>query len=315
MWPRTCTCTPREAPASRPPFRAGPSKAAAIRCGPGSTNPEIRARLKREQQTGSPGWWNIVEAAGGWDGIVLVNARNPENTKYERKSLSAIAREMGNEPADAAMDLVLQGRGRVMAIYHMMSEQDIETALRFPWISIGSDAGAALAPGQTDQTGLPHPRSFGNAARVIAEYVKRRGVLSLEEAVRKMTSWPATRMRLAARGSIKEGNWADVTIFDLDALEDRATYDEPMRNPTGIEYVLVNGVVTIEKRQTHRRAGRQGPLRSGPAVARVPRLRVLLLLRHPRRHASPAHRETRGSRCPSESTLSRSRASRSDRTD
>ena len=96
------------------------------------TNPETRARLKREQQTGSPGWWNIVEAAGGWDGIILVNARNPENAKYERKSLSAIAREMNKEPADAAMDLVLQGRGRVMAIYHMMSEQDIETGAQVP---------------------------------------------------------------------------------------------------------------------------------------------------------------------------------------
>ncbi len=221
------------------------------------TNPEIRARFKREQQTGSPGWWNIVEAAGGWDGIVLANARNPENAKYVGKPLSAIAREMQKEPADAAMDLILQGTGRVMAIYHMMSEQDIETALKFPWISIGSDAGARLAPGQTDQTGLRHPRSFGNAARVIAEYVKRRGVLSLEEAVRKMTSWPATRMRLAARGTIKEGNWADVTIFDLGTLDDRANYDEPMLHPTGIEYVLVNGVVTIESgKHTGARAGK-----------------------------------------------------------
>jgi N-acyl-D-aspartate/D-glutamate deacylase len=219
-------------------------------------NPEIRERLKREQKTGSPGWWNIVEAAGGWDGIVLVNARNPANAKYERKSLAQIAREMNRDPADAAMDLVLQGRGRVMALYHMMSEQDIETALRFPWTSIGSDAGAVLAVGQTDQTGLPHPRSFGNAVRVIAEYVKRRGVLPLEEAIRKMTSWPATRMRLAHRGTIEEGNWADVTIFDLAALDDRATYAEPMLFPTGIEYVLVNGVVTIERGQhTGARAG------------------------------------------------------------
>ena len=209
-------------------------------------NPTIRARLKTEQKTGSPGWWNIVEAAGGWDGVVLVNARNPENAKYERKSLSEIARLMNKEPADAAMDLVLQGSGRVMAIYHMMGEPDIETALKFPWTSIGSDAGAILTLGQPDQTGLPHPRSFGNATRVIAEYVKKRKVLSLEEAVRKMTSWPATRMRLANRGTIKEGQWADVTIFDLDALDDRATYDNPMAFPTGIEYVLVNGVVTID---------------------------------------------------------------------
>ena len=107
-------------------------------------NPAIRTRLKNEQKTGSPGWWNIIEAAGGWDGVILVNARNPANAKYEQKSLSEIARIMNKEPADAAMDLVLQGQGRVMAIYHMMGEQDIETALKFPWTSIGSDTTAPM---------------------------------------------------------------------------------------------------------------------------------------------------------------------------
>src|SRR5205085_2939088 len=102
--------------------------------------PAIRDRLKREITTGSPGWWNIIEAAGGWDGVVLVNARNPANAQWEGKRVSDIARAMGKSPEDAAWDLVLQGNGRVMAIYHMMSEGDIETALRFPWTSIGSDA-------------------------------------------------------------------------------------------------------------------------------------------------------------------------------
>lgn len=225
-------------------------------------DPAIRERLKRELQTGSPGWWNIVEAAGGWDGVVLVNAQNPANAKYERKTLTRIAREMGKEPADAAWDLVAQGTGRVMAIYHMMSEQDIETALRFPWTSIGSDAGAQLAAGSVDQTGLPHPRMYGNAVRVLSRYARDRKVLSLEEAVRKQTSWPATRMRLAARGSIKEGNWADVTIFNLETLDDRATYDDPIAYPTGIEYVLVNGQVTID-RGTHTTA-RAGHVLYGP---------------------------------------------------
>jgi N-acyl-D-aspartate/D-glutamate deacylase len=221
------------------------------------TRPDVRDRIKQEHRTGSPGWWNIVEAAGGWDRIILANARNPANAKYERKPMSEVAREMGKEPADAAMDLVLAGQGRVTAIYHMMSEEDIATALRFPWTSIGSDAGAVLSVGGTDATGLTHPRGYGNAARVIAEYVKKRNVLSLEEAVRKMTSWPATRMRLAGRGSIKEGQWADVTIFDLATLDDRATYENPTQFPTGIDYVLVNGVVTIDKgTHTGARAGR-----------------------------------------------------------
>jgi N-acyl-D-aspartate/D-glutamate deacylase len=218
--------------------------------------PDVRARLKRELQTGAPGWWNIVEAAGGWEGIVLVNARNPANAKHETKTIAQIAREAGRDPADVAWDLVTEGQGRVMAIYHMMSEQDVETALRFPWTSIGSDAGAALSADQGDGLGLPHPRAYGNHVRVISRYVKERGLITLEEAVRKMTSWPATRMRLANRGSIKEGHWADVVIFDLATLDDRATYEQPTLYPTGIEWVLVNGAVTIERgRHTGARAG------------------------------------------------------------
>ena len=225
-------------------------------------NPQIRARLKRELTTGSPGWWNIVEAAGGWDGVVLVNARNPDNAKYEQQTIAQIAKETGKDPADAAWDLVAQGHGRVMGIYHMMGEPDIETALRFPWTSIGSDAGAVAQIGVPDETGLPHPRSFGNFPRVIAKYVKQQHVLTLPEAIRKMTGWPATRMRLANRGTITVGNWADVTIFDFDKLQDQATYEKPMEFPTGIEWVLVNGVVTIDHgKHTGAKAGRalRGP--------------------------------------------------------
>ncbi len=218
--------------------------------------PEARARMKRELETGSPGWWNIVEAAGGWDGVFLVNARSEANERYEGKTITEIAQETGRDPADAAWDIVAEGEGRVMAIYHMMSEADIEHALGFPWVSIGSDAGAALEPGSTDGLGLPHPRSYGTFPRVIAHYVKERGVLSLPEAISRMTSWPATRMRLDDRGVIREGMWADVVVFDLDRLADRATYDEPTLFPDGIEYVLVNGTVVIEDdRHTGARPG------------------------------------------------------------
>ena len=209
-------------------------------------DPKARARLKQEIKTGSPGWWNIIEAAGGWDGVVLVNARNPDNARFEGKSLTEIAKETGKDPADAAFDLVAQGDGRVMAIYHMMSEQDIETALRFPWTSIGSDSGAAAKDGEKDATGLPHPRSYGNFPRLISQYVRERKVLTLEDAIRKMTSWPATRFRLDHRGSIKEGMWADAVVFDYDHIRDRSTYAEPMLAPEGIDYVLVNGQVVID---------------------------------------------------------------------
>jgi N-acyl-D-aspartate/D-glutamate deacylase len=220
-------------------------------------DPSTRARLKREVTSGSPGWSNLVEASGGWSGIVLVNARNPDNARFEGKTIAEIAKLVNKEPADAAWDLVAQGSGRVMAIYHMMSEADVETSLRFPWTSIGSDAGASATPGGQDPTGLTHPRAYGNFPRVIARYVRERGVLSLEQAIRKMTSWPATRMRLADRGAIKVGVWADVVIFDYQALQDRATYEQPVLSPAGIDYVLVNGQVVIDHdRHTGARPGR-----------------------------------------------------------
>jgi N-acyl-D-amino-acid deacylase len=207
-------------------------------------DPAIRERLKREQITGSPGWWDIIQAAGGWDGIVLVDAANPANKKYEGKSMTEIAREMGKLPADAAFDLVEQGHSRVLAVYHMMSEGDIETALRFPWTSIGSDSGASeVAGGPAD---LNHPRAYGNFPRVIARYVRETHTLTLEDAIRKMTSWPASRLRFSDRGVIRIGARADVTIFDYDKIQDLSTYDHPVQYPVGIPYVLVNGVIVID---------------------------------------------------------------------
>ena len=225
--------------------------------------PEVRTRLKGELKTGHEGWWNIVEAAGGWDGVVLVNARNADNAHLEGRSIAEIAQGQGKDPADAAWDLVAQGEGRVMAIYHMMSEEDVRWALQLPWTSIGSDAGAALVPGEVDGLGLPHPRSYGTFPRILAKYVRDEGVLALAEAVRKMTSWPATRMRLHDRGVLREGAWADITVFDLARVQDLATYDEPVRFPVGIEYVLVNGEVVIEDGGRHTGA-RPGHVLYGP---------------------------------------------------
>jgi N-acyl-D-aspartate/D-glutamate deacylase len=114
-----------------------------------------------------------------------------------------------------------------------------------------------------DGLGLPHPRSYGTFPRVLARYVRDLGTLTLQEAVRKMTSWPATRMRLERRGVLREGAWADITIFDLEAMDDRATYEEPVLFPRGIEYVLVNGIVVIEDGERHTGA-RPGHVLYGP---------------------------------------------------
>ena len=233
-------------------------------------DPAVRARIKAEVAEGSqPGWSNLVHAAGGWERVVLVNAHSEAFDRFQLKSLAAIGEALGRDPSEVACDIILAAPDkRPTALYFLMSEPDIEEALRFPWMSIGSDADASPGPGETGPLGMPHPRAFGNHPRVIAEYVKARGVLSLEDAVRKMTSWPATRMGLNDRGSLREGLWADVTIFDYERIADRATYENPTAYPEGIDYVLVNGALVIDEgRHTGAKPGHvlRGPGWTGAA--------------------------------------------------
>ena len=209
-------------------------------------DPTIRARLKNEIKTESPGWWNIVEAAGGWDHIVVVSIGNPENKRFENKSIAQIAKEWSKDPADAAFDLVLESNNRSGALYYLMSEPDIETAIKYPWVSFGSDSAASPQLVDPNTIGSGHPRAYGNFPRVIAEYVRKKKLISLPEAIRKLTSWPATRLRIPNRGLLREGMWADVVIFDYDKIQDNATYEYPFKTPTGIDYVMVNGQLVIE---------------------------------------------------------------------
>lgn len=211
-------------------------------------SPRIRERLKREVQAGSqPGWSNLVHASGGWDHVVLANAFNERYDAYRYKSIAYIGQQLGRDPADVAWDILVEAAPkRAMALF-MMSEDDIETALKAPWMGIGSDAAATERLGEMDALGLPHPRSYGNFPRLIAEYVRKRKVLTLEDAVRKLSSLPATRMRLFDRGALREGLWADVTIFDLDRIQDNATYENPVAVPVGVDYVLVNGEIVVDE--------------------------------------------------------------------
>jgi N-acyl-D-amino-acid deacylase len=239
-------------------------------------DPAVRAALKKEVAAGSaPGWSNLVMASGGWQHIVVANANSAEYDRYNGKNVAEIARALGKDPADAAWDILLASRPKknrdnsqakpflpAMALFFMMSEDDIETALREPWVSIGSDASAAVEVGKTDALALPHPRSYGNFPRVIAEYVKKRGVLTLPEAIRKMTSWPATRMGLADRGVIREGLKADVVVFNYDRIADTATWTHPTTFPEGIDYVLVNGQPVVW--QGKHTGARPGEVLRGP---------------------------------------------------
>jgi N-acyl-D-amino-acid deacylase len=222
---------------------------------------KVRERLKREVEAGSlPGWSNLVHASGGWDRVVLVNSYNKQYERFHNRSIGDIAKELDRHPADVAWDIVLEAQpNRAMALFFMMDEKDIETALQTPWMSLGSDASASERLHATDALGLPHPRSYGNFPRVIAEYVRKRNVLTLPDAIRKMTSWPATRLRQFDRGAIRTGMWADITIFDYERIQDKATYQEPTATPEGIQYVLVNGQLVVEE-------GRHTGAKPGKAV-------------------------------------------------
>jgi N-acyl-D-amino-acid deacylase len=233
-------------------------------------SPAVRERLKREVAAGSEsGWSNLVQASGGWDHVVLANPFNPKYDRYRMKSIAAIATDLKRDPADVAWDIVLDALPeRAMALFFMMDERDIERALREPWTSIGTDAASTKTFGETDAIGLPHPRSYGTFPRIIAEYVRKRHVLTLEDAVRKMTSWPAARMGLADRGVIREGMRADITVFDYDRIQDNASWEQPTAAPVGIDYVVVNGEVTLDQNgYTGAKAGRV--LRGACAQQRV----------------------------------------------
>ena len=218
-------------------------------------DPAMRPRLKEEIL--SPESDRMVINAGGWQNIVLVNPQNPVYESYTGKNFDEIGAALGKDPADAAWDIMLEALpNRAMALYFLMSEMDVQTILRQPWVSVGSDAGAAAVLGEVDVLGLPHPRSYGTFPRIIAEYVRKEGVLTLEDAIRKMSSWPAARMHLLDRGLIVPGYWADVVVFDYDAIQDNSTWTEPLLTPTGIELVLVNGVAVAENgRHTGARPG------------------------------------------------------------
>ena len=213
-------------------------------------SPKIRQRLKREVQGGSlPGWSNLVHASGGWEHVVLANAFDAHYDKYRYKSLDFIGKQLGKDAADVAWDILLKvaPKNRPMALFFMMSEDDIATALQAPWMGIGSDSGSAEKLGEMDAIGLPHPRAYGNFPRLIAEYVRKRKVITLEDAVRKLTSLPATRMRLFDRGALREGLSADLTVFDFDRIQDNATYEDPVAVPAGVDYVLVNGQIVVDE--------------------------------------------------------------------
>jgi N-acyl-D-aspartate/D-glutamate deacylase len=212
-------------------------------------NPAMRQKIKQDKD-----FLTWVAEHGGWDGIVLGRATQPQNKRYEGMTASQIAKARGDaDPADTCLALMAEEKGTISGMFHTMSEADIRLVMQKPWVAIASD-GSAI---NLDEDGLPHPRSFSTNARVLGHYVRDERVLSLEEAVRKMTTLPAQILGLRDRGQIREGFAADLAILDPAGVRETNSFEKTKSYAAGVPYVIVNGTVVIDGgRHTGARPGR-----------------------------------------------------------
>ena len=230
-------------------------------------DPSARKRMREEVMNGLPNWYNHYLATGeGWAGMILVSLKLDRNKPFQGKRMSDLIAARGGHPADVLFDVLLEEGGSVPTVFFHHSEPDMQLIMKQPWTSIGSDGSAVNPDGPTGRT-HPHPRYYGTFPRVLGRYAREMKVITLSEAVKKMTSMNADKLGIADRGRLKEGFAADVTIFDQDRVIDRATFEQPHQFPVGIKYVIVNGVVTIDnERHTGALAGR---VIYGPAKRRA----------------------------------------------
>ncbi|HYX19932.1 MAG TPA: D-aminoacylase [Thermoanaerobaculia bacterium] len=208
-------------------------------------DPALRERAKREMLEDSDAWSNQYLGSGGPEGVLIASVVNASLKKYEGKTVAQIAAEEKKDPRDALIDLVIADRANTACIIFMMDEDDVRTALKSPLVAFGTDSGAGATDGIFSQE-KSHPRGWASTARILGKYVRDEKLLPLEEAVRKMTSFPAEAAALKDRGLIKEGFWADLVVLDLAKVQDLATYEEPRRYSAGFPYVAVNGVLVVD---------------------------------------------------------------------
>lgn len=208
-------------------------------------DPAARERVKTELERDGDGWSNQWFGAGGASGVLLTSVLDPSLKKWEGKRLDAIGREMGEDPRDALMDLVLADRANSYCITFIMSEEDVRAALRHRLVAFCTDSSASAEDGIFSKE-KSHPRAWGSATRILGTYVRDERVLPLEEAVRKMTSFPASRANLRDRGLLREGLAADVTAFDPKTVRAVSTFEDPNRYSEGVRFVLVNGRFVVD---------------------------------------------------------------------
>lgn len=226
----------------------------------------IRQQLKKEISTDAKDWENIYLGSGGAEGVLISSVSNRSLESLLGKRLSQIAEEQQKEPLEALLDLILADNGQTGAIYFMMNEADLRAAMRAPFVSFCTDTGARATDGPLSAA-RSHPRGWGSYPRILGRYVRELRLLTLEQAIHKMTGMPAKRVGLADRGLLREGLFADIVIFDPQRVIDKATFEAPNQYPEGIPFVMVNGQFTVDEgKRTPALPGRpvRGPGYAGP---------------------------------------------------
>ena len=208
-------------------------------------DPATREKIKAEVKVDSDAWENLYLASGSPDRIILVGFKSEKLKPLTGKTLAEVAKMRGKDPIDTAMDLVAEDESRVGTVYFMMSEENVKKQLAKPWISFGSDE-ASQAPEGVFLKSNPHPRAYGCFARVLGKYCRDEKVLTLPEAIRRLSALPAGNLELDHRGMLKEGMFADVVVFDPATIQDHATFEKPHQYATGVKHVFVNGVQVLK---------------------------------------------------------------------
>jgi N-acyl-D-amino-acid deacylase len=219
-------------------------------------NPELRKKIAAAVRTPSSEWENLYLAAGSPERVLLVEFKSEALKPLAGRTLAAVAAARGEDPVETIMNLVLEDRSRVGAVYFMMSEDNLRRQIRLPWVSFGSDA-ASMAPEPPFTRSSTHPRAYGNFARLLGKYVRDEKVIPLSEAIHRLSGLPATNLELTGRGFLRTGLFADVVVFDPASIADRATFEQPHQYAVGVKHVVVNGTpVLVNGEHTGARPGR-----------------------------------------------------------
>ena len=208
-------------------------------------DPTVRERVRREMVTPTDKWESLYLASGSPENVLLIAFKNPKLKPLTGKTLAEVAKLRGKSPEETAMDLVVEDGTRVGTVYFVMSEENVRKEVSLPWVSFGSDEGS-YAPRGVFLKSNPHPRAYGNFARLLGRYVRDEKLITLEEAVRRLTTLPAEKLSLDRRGALKPGHFADVVVFDSARIEDHATFDKPHQYATGVMHVFVNGTQVLK---------------------------------------------------------------------